>query len=218
MGTGELEFVTISAVLWPSRNAPAALLDKLRAPTSDEETEVAGAAGAPTSLGQFEPPFVPIAAVKQALLIEGAWHRDRHGRTQQLKSGDARLERVLDLLAYQQEADARGDLGPMAEAASDFDSVGWPFQLLPAFFSLPQEGPREVRKESASKADDNNLRIIGALLEFIEGRFTEHRHPDYVNKTQLIALLTDKYIGVPGLGVRTLNEKFSKAHRLLDEA
>ena len=93
---------------------------------------------------------------------------------------------------------------------------------------LKQKGgytiPSEL-SELASKADkpltlkerDNLMRMIGVLYAFIAGDTQEQKpHPQFVNQTQLINLLTEKYAGIPGLSVRNFQEVLPASKRLLE--
>ena len=62
------------------------------------------------------------------------------------------------------------------------------------------------------------LNIIGALTEVINGRHGGAKHPDFKNQSELIAMIETQYRGYSGLSKRTLEEKFAKAKRSLENS
>lgn len=72
--------------------------------------------------------------------------------------------------------------------------------------------------EVVGKAATTYNNIIGALLEFIEGKMPKVlKHPSFKNESQLILLLDSNFKGLPGLSESCLSRKFPSAKRSLDE-
>lgn len=96
---------------------------------------------------------------------------------------------------------------------------GWRMKDMPNFEEVEraqQDLPRP-RETGESKWGNNNLRIIGALVEIITGQGGIQGHPDLNSETKLIDLLTDRYKGFNGLTERTLQGRFRDAKKLLSE-
>lgn len=75
------------------------------------------------------------------------------------------------------------------------------------------------RPKINSKAEDNNIRIIGALKACLVGEDREAfiKACPKLNDTNLINFLGDHYRSFGGLTKRNLEEKFAKGKRLLSE-
>lgn len=70
-----------------------------------------------------------------------------------------------------------------------------------------------------SRAEQSYLRIIAALLEFIEGATPGvEPHPSFINESKLIAQLSQCYRGYGGLSESNLSRKFPEAKRTLQNS
>lgn len=75
---------------------------------------------------------------------------------------------------------------------------------------------RETEKTIHPRTERSYLRIIAALLEFIEGSTPGvEPHPAFTNETSLIAELSKHYSGYEGLSESNLSRKFPEARQAL---
>ena len=72
------------------------------------------------------------------------------------------------------------------------------------------------RKSDGKKRENNDLRLIGALLLFIEGSLSARSHPEFTSQTKLGELLRGGLGGCPGLSESTLVERFAAAREAVD--
>lgn len=167
---------------------------------------------------------VSIATLATAIEKYGVQGWDRFGRFKTFKQGDAIFDRALDFLAAEAafNSEGREERSPFEYAAEDWEtpSYGWREDALPDFKAIEAEqaaAPVQPKRRSAaeSKAEDNNLRIIGGLLGYIKGELGNGKHPDFKTENELIDLLADKLDGFGGVKHRNLQDKFSRAKQLL---
>lgn len=175
---------------------------------------------------------VPHGAIATVIENKGyVWGWDRFGRYKKfIKDSSVPQSEYLEVLdalaadykwfAYpredEQEMDREVEFGEFPKLGG----YGWPESENIDFDSYAiaeQDAPVQATK--SSKANDNNLRIIGALREclvgaeraaFIEGCTT-------FNNSNLIAFLDKRYAGFGGLSPRNLEEKFAVAKKLLED-
>ena len=76
--------------------------------------------------------------------------------------------------------------------------------------------PRPQRKSDGTKRENNDLRLIGALLLFVEGKLSLRKHPDFTSQAKLGELLREGLDKCPGLGESTLEERFKAAREAVD--
>jgi len=152
---------------------------------------------------------VTVGALATAIEREGVHGWDRFGRFNRHKPDSPEAQAVLDALAAYGASDADE---PMEDDGTGvFSRYGWPVELLPTFEKWP-DLPMPPRP--SVRADNANLRIIGALLCYIKGEIP-HSGP-FKSEADLIDTLLDGMgPGYPGISRRTLEGKFMQAKALL---
>lgn len=74
------------------------------------------------------------------------------------------------------------------------------------------ETPISIEAPLHTRAEETYLNIIGALFEYIAGEAPGiDKHPSYVNQTQLIQYLSEKYKGINGMSESNLSRKIPEA-------
>jgi hypothetical protein len=175
---------------------------------------------------------VPHGAIATAIENKGyVWGWDRFGRYKKFikdkKGVPSEYLEVLDALAadYKWFAYPREDEQAMDREAAfgefpKLGAYGWPesenidFDI---YVIADQDAP--VRATYSGKENDNNLRILGALRECLVGadRAAFIEECTTLNNSNLIAFLEKRYAGFGGLRPRNLEEKFSRAKKLLED-
>jgi len=80
-----------------------------------------------------------------------------------------------------------------------------------------EQGGTEVASNDPSRREKSLMRIVAALLDYIEGNLAEiEKHPSFVDTTTLIKLLDEKYDGFEGLSKSNLSRLFPAAKKLLE--
>jgi hypothetical protein len=78
------------------------------------------------------------------------------------------------------------------------------------------ETPISSETSLHTRAEETYLNIIGALFEYIAGEAPGiGKHPSYVNQTQLIEYLSEKYKGINGMSESNLSRKIPEAKNSL---
>lgn len=160
---------------------------------------------------------------------------DRFGRYGEHKTNSPGAEQALDALAdfYEKEQDfwERMNTHPPEsyedweitiasesplEVAREFQTLaihhfGWPMGELP-YIDRAERYP-QIPKRKKHEADPTNLlRIIGALLDFLDSRQRPYK------QTEVIAGICSRYPSVHGLAESTLEKWFGAGNRALEEA
>lgn len=165
---------------------------------------------------------MPLSRMAALIECQGISGIDRFGRLVQYAADSPQAARALDALAAQHLTSQRPlepDAIDRAEWEWVFDNFGWPKAAIedvasPLAASAPQQAA--FRAANAKRAS-NELRLIGALLAFIRGDYTQRAHPAYESEAKLQELLRIK-VGSKGLSSRHLQDVFSRAKQALAEA
>ncbi|MFD0666107.1 hypothetical protein ACT80S_00160 [Ramlibacter sp. MAHUQ-53] len=171
------------------------------------------------------------ATLASAIEQHGIWGFDRFGRFKHFAPAKdpqkqaQELGEVFDALAANYAASLEHDeLVPVENlwGTEVYCRFGWPQGKEPDFVAIaagqgPAPRPAHVQRAADAKRAANDLRLIGALMDFIRGDYTPQPHPHYANQAQLIELLTTKMAGYPGFSKRKLEATFAQARRALDD-
>lgn len=154
---------------------------------------------------EFDPPAELVAAVSKRGEIQD-WKDIANKALDRLKHFDRLGGDVAESVA---KKDA--ELAVLRARAEQLEAT---LAELTAQLSTPGRGGAEASAEGnkGAKAREvaNRLRLIGALLEAIDGTMGR-QHPDFPNDAALIRHIVAKYPDVPGLKERTLQEIFPEA-------
>lgn len=178
---------------------------------------------------------VEIATLADAIEKNGIYGWDRFGRYKKFDAkctghDGAKYQAVLDRLAeqYQWSSDDIPDMerqSPVEEAEDfpDYSSVlywGWPSELVPDFASIAQKAADNPappkRNRSNPKGDNHSMRLVGALLEIIDGTILESKHPRFKSSQNLAQILEEKYGRRIG-SAESLAKKFTDARQALHD-
>ena len=97
---------------------------------------------------------------------------------------------------------------------SQYNYYGWLNDGLPEFKAMPVSLNKD--KPLGPKSEASYLRIIAALLEYIEGNAPGiDAHPKFTSEAKLIEYLVNQYDGHEGLSQSNLTHKFPIAKRML---
>lgn len=97
---------------------------------------------------------------------------------------------------------------------SKYNYYGWLNDNLPEFKAKPVSLNKD--KPLGPKSEASYLRIIAALLEYIEGNAPGiDAHPKFTSEAKLIEYLVNQYDGHEGLSQSNLTHKFPIAKRML---
>ena len=98
---------------------------------------------------------------------------------------------------------------------SNYNFYGWLETDLPNFSAIPANHIKD--KSIGQKSELSYLRIIAALLEYIEGDVSGiEKHPAFSTEAKLIEFLANRYNGYEGLSQSNLSRKFPVAKRALN--
>lgn len=77
----------------------------------------------------------------------------------------------------------------------------------------------QIDKKIHTRAEKSYLTIIGALLDYIEGKTpTIDPHPNFINESKLIETLSIQYAGYDGMSQSNLSHKFPTAHSAVSQS
>lgn len=77
---------------------------------------------------------------------------------------------------------------------------------------LPEASVRKGDQDSGN-GYTAQVNLLAALMSFIRGEITPEAHPNFVNQSDLIRLLTDKFPDIYGLRADNLKKKFADANK-----
>jgi hypothetical protein len=165
---------------------------------------------------------MPLSRMAALIERQGISGVDRFGRLVQYAADSPQAARALDALAAQHltvQRPLEPDAIDRAEWEWVFDNFGWPLAAIEDVGSpLPGDAPQQAESRAATaKRATNELRLIGALLAFIRGEYTERQHPAYESDAKLQELLHIK-VAAAGFSPRHLQSVFSRAKQALAEA
>lgn len=169
--------------------------------------------------------IVSVATLASAIENFGIYTWDEYGRFRRFEKGTPPVDRALGLLAWvykfehtYQSGDEQHPLDVSSGEDDPFWALGWASEVAPDFGAI-KAGQLEDRKPTKSDPRKENayLNIIGALLEYIEGRSPGVcRHPAYTGVSDLTKYLDEKYKGYYGVSESNLSRKFPEAKRSLE--
>jgi hypothetical protein len=175
---------------------------------------------------------VDVGTLATAIEKYGVQGYDRHNRFKTFKFDEpAEIAPALDALAEQATWERNVNFLPPNQHPSEMAPADWNGSDHPLFrygwaeSSLPDlaalladqpPAPKQVKRPV--KNENADLVVIGAMLAFIRGDFSEHPHPEYETEGQLAALLSVKLRGIPGGSESSLQKKWAFAKRRLAEA
>jgi hypothetical protein len=148
---------------------------------------------------------------------------DRFGRFTSFSSTSPQGQQALDALAHARSLYLEKGTYKLEEFVdAPFDRFGWLSDVMPDLDLASSAGPAspdeppEHRKAQAKEIKIRNARelthVIGALLMFIRGEVSEHKHPDYAGQTKLIDLLDAEFDGYSGVTEGYLTKLFPDAN------
>lgn len=168
-----------------------------------------------------------VAAIATAIETFGIYTWDKYGRYKNFDKTTPEAAHALSLLGYIHQYENNHQPGDISEqhpldqsegVDDDYYKYGWAKEVLPDFFAIKNEQgevPRPPHKCSQREVDAT-LRIVGALLEYIDGTVGQGKHPSFTNESKLIEFLDQKYDGIEGLSQSNLSRKFPTARRNLN--
>ena len=140
-------------------------------------------------------PTLSIGQIASAIDVCAIYGRDRFGRFNKYQPESPESKMALDYLAKIYTDLKKVDIDIDELPMSDF---GWYEDELPDFDSflnkdMPHEPPAmRGRPGGIGKGDATRLRMIGALLEFIDGSSAPKKHPNYISDPVLIRDITQQ--------------------------
>lgn len=170
------------------------------------------------------------ATLASAIEQYGIWGFDRFGRFRQFPPESAdkvqtqELTEVFDALAANYAASQeQGAPLPAYDlwGTEVYCRFGWPAEKAPDFKAIAAQQsatvPTRIVRAAHGKRQGNDLRLIAALLEFIQGICTHNKHPDFTSEAALRAFLVKRFNGYSGFGERHLQAVFAQAKRAFED-
>jgi hypothetical protein len=139
--------------------------------------------------------------------------------------GDESIDKNVPHLAAdpkEDHDDTHDDQHPLDEEPGPrdwFSELGWAKKVLPNFVTI-RSGQIEISRRQLAderKVFASNLHVIGALLDFIEGKMLDakdkpvQKHPAYKGDLELKAAIADQYRRCGGVSERRLDTTFAEA-------
>lgn len=145
---------------------------------------------------------------------------DRFGRFGLFGKNSPDERAALDALAAEFAAFSNDQ--PLPSEQDEFDSpfslCGWPADQLPKLDKIKVRQRKLPRTQAGAREENATLRLVGALLEFIEGgKAGRPAHPLYKDDPQLATELVKIVGDYPGLGLSTIKRKFDRSRASLQE-
>lgn len=165
---------------------------------------------------------VDVGALATVIEKDGIYGWDRYGRFKHFKAEDQGAIDALDLLAdMARYVPEPGSSSPLEESErrGDFkyNVHGWPEDKLPDFASIGAETPRVPRPQAVSRTENGRLAIIGALLDFIEGKYERTPDTDFKSPGKFAEWLATKMNGIPGGSLGNIRRQFKLAREHIDD-
>ena len=190
-----------------------------------------------------------VATIATGIEKEGIYVIDQFGRYKKCNKTTQEAQTALDLLAdvYAFECENWGDerqdqkvtdesadpdayldnhdqQHPLDECQGNgdpFSTLGWAIKVLPDFVTIRSQQTEISRKALATtkKVFSNNLHVIAALLDFIDGSMLGadgkpvKKHPSFENDTQLKQDIEGQYRKFGGVSERRLDTTFSEVRK-----
>lgn len=162
---------------------------------------------------------IGIGALATAIENHGVWGWDRFERWRRFDKDSEEQRTALNRLARQCELNAQSepaapDLDPTSDPLFFF---GWLAADLPDFAADVVSAPQvPKRRGDIARVANTDLTIIGAMLFTLEGKLGCARHPRFSSTAQIIEHIEHHMKGYPGVSKRTLEDRFSRARKLID--
>ncbi len=166
------------------------------------------------------------AKLATAIENHGIQGWDKFGRFGSFEATSPQGQQALDALAVARSLFVEKGTYRLDEFFdAPFDGFGWFSDVIPDLDLIAPAGPAapdEPPGHSDSQARELKIRrarelthVIGALLMFIRGEVSEHKHPEYSDQSNLIGFLDVKFDGFAGVSESNLTKLFADANSFM---
>ena len=155
----------------------------------------------------------------RAIEVAGLSGSDRFGRDVKMApdSEDARLalDGIARVHAYETMPDPDLEPWQLIQEGQFINHYGWLKDDLPDFDSIAEGVVIRARGSNLARKENNNLYLIGMLLEFIETGFGHGRHPHFSTLEHLALDIAEHARGRNGSGSGSVLKKLVAARKFI---